>query len=258
MCLHPTPLTVYQNPETPETDITCYIGVSGCIGDVPFTAMVSGACGHTGIKGCKDCFLLGRTINDLGEPTRRTCFCSYCNDIEDAIAETATVDAQWVTLEGVCYTCNDGGEGFDETVANKLRITPELQSVLVQTAEDIRQEVLGERPLPPKPEDAHLGSSALEEWQKGALHGCDVLKDHGAAVDSMALACHILIWCQLRTCMHGLQRRWQCGTLVSRHWRSFAMLAARDLHLCNPSLGLGMCNFARVASTGAVSLITSR
>lgn len=168
MCPHPTPLTVYENPADPQDFISTYIGVSGCIGDVPFTAMMAGACGHTGCKGCKNCFLLGRTTSASGKPLKPPRFCSYCQNIADAIAELVTADAGWQEVDNISFTGQDGK--FDEATLNQLRVTPELQSILVQTAEDIREDVRQKRPLPPKPDNAPLGSARLAQWQEGMIH----------------------------------------------------------------------------------------
>ena len=173
VCPHPTPLAVYENPDDPQDCIQSYIGVSGCIGDVPFTAMMAGACGHTGFKGCKNCFLVARTTSDTGKPLKPPRFCSYCQGVASAIAELVTTDAAWQTVQGVCFTSKDasGNCRFDEDTLSQLRVTPELQSILVHTAEDIREEVRQKWPLPPKPDDASLGSAALANWQEGMILG---------------------------------------------------------------------------------------
>lgn len=167
VCPRPTPLTVYNDEAVPENSITCYLGVSGCIGDVPFTAMVSNACGHTGIKACKHCFLLGRTVNDGGETLKPARYCGYDASTESTVGEAFDQDCQWHTISNVCFAAADGT--FNEEIACKLRVTGDLHSIRADAADGLRRDIKARLPLPDKPEGAILGSAALAEWQDGML-----------------------------------------------------------------------------------------
>ena len=158
------PVTVYEDLESPENSIKCYLGVSGCIGDVPFTAMVASACGHTCKKGCKFCFLMGQTTNDLDEALRAVRSGGYNRDVTSTKAQKFDNSANWVDVR-VCFSAEDGT--FDETFAKDVKVTPDLHAMRVQAAQDVRDEARAQHPPPPQPANGIIGSSAMESWSAG-------------------------------------------------------------------------------------------
>ena len=158
------PVSLFEDGVTPQNSIKCYLGVSGCIGDVPFTAMVANACGHSAFKGCKFCFLVGQTINEKGEPLGIVRW-GGC-DRSATLPKAHKYDAEGAWDEVPVHFSAVGGT-FDATMADSIKVTPGLHAMRVQSAQDVRAEARAQHPPPARPPNACSGSEALEAWQDG-------------------------------------------------------------------------------------------
>lgn len=155
---------MFEDRETPENSILCYIGISGCIGDVPFTAHVANACGHACFKSCKFCFHMGQTKNDLNEALGMVRLGGYGPNTATT-AQPFNHAGQWSDVP-VCYTA--AGDTFNEQLAAGLKVTPELHAMRVQLAADERAKARTDHPPPVRPENSPMGSDSFETWQSGA------------------------------------------------------------------------------------------
>lgn len=158
------PVTLFEDPESPGNTIKCYIGISGCIGDTPFTAVVANACGHACFKSCKHCFLRGQTKNDQQDPLNVVRLAGYGPNAT-AMAQPFNDVAQWVDVP-VCYSTDDNR--FNEDLAEQLKVTPEQHAMRVQLAMDIRATARTDNPPPVRPANASMGSDSFETYQAGA------------------------------------------------------------------------------------------
>ena len=175
----PTPVTLYEDTTNPARSIKCYLGVSGCIGDVPFTAMVANACGHTAMKGCKYCFLVGQTRNDNQEKLGTVRFCGCDHEATSTKAHVFGLNGVWSEVPA-CFSAEDGS--FDKQRAEALKITPELQRMRELSAIDARNTARGNNPPPPLPPGARDGNQAQMDWELGA-YSCSYVGE--------VLTCHV-------------------------------------------------------------------
>lgn len=162
----PVPLKVFEDPQGQEEPIVCYLGCSGIIGDVPFSAIVANATGHSGFKACKHCFMIGQTENKAGEDLKTVRFGGFDED-DPAEAHVLNENGEWHKIEQLCFV-KDGV--FDGDLANSIRVTPVLLDLLRTHAEAERIEA--KKDLPPRPAEAVGDSSAQEEWQDSAVFLC--------------------------------------------------------------------------------------
>lgn len=160
-----TPVLLFEDVANPANNIECFIGVTGCIGDVPFTAMMANACGHSGKKGCKYCFLLGQSFNDQDEPLGTVRFCGCDSNAVSTQAHVFDASGFWSSVPA-CFV--DGDNRFDQQRADSLKITPDLQLMRERSAMDKRAAARLAHPPPVRPDNARDGNQAQLDWEKGA------------------------------------------------------------------------------------------
>lgn len=157
---------LHEDVEVPANNIEAYLGVSGCIGDVPFSAMMANACGHSALKGCKFCFLLGQTKNSAQEKLPAVRFGGYDPEDNSTKAHMFTATGEWYS-ESVSFVKADGT--FDKQQAEKVRVNTTQQAMRRQLADDVRAEAAKEveekNPLPQLPDGAT--SDQIETFQAG-------------------------------------------------------------------------------------------
>ena len=160
----PVPVMVYKDETNPANNLTCFLGISGCIGDVPFTAVVANSCGHTARKGCKFCFAVGCTCNADDEALNTVRHGGYDRTSKSTTAHLYGRGGGW-EVRPLCFSAEDGS--FDATEAANIRVTPELHAMRRQSAEDCRAQARQQHPPPVRPADAVGGNTEQLEWQAG-------------------------------------------------------------------------------------------
>ena len=155
------PLRVFNAHTQQEEHI--YTVMTGFLADTPFTAHVSGACGHSCRHGgCRQCFISG--VSRAADNTKlgSTRFVGYAATTPSQRFSEAGV---WEDVEHVSYNKAVGAAppAFDTDVAARLRLTDHQHRLRVKLAETMRAEEVAKRPLPNETDFATPG-----EYEVGA------------------------------------------------------------------------------------------
>jgi len=164
---------VYEDKQNPANSIECFLGISGCIGDVPFTTTIANSCGHTCMKPCKFCFEVGCTRNAAGHPLNTVRLGGYDPAVKISKAHKVVGDGGWSVVDAQ-FSKPDGS--FDSDKATEIRVTPEQHAMRVQSAIDVREEARQAHPAPVRPNTAVGGNQEQLDWQAGPATSCSCSK----------------------------------------------------------------------------------
>lgn len=162
-------MLVYEDKQNPANSIECFLGISGCIGDVPFTTTIANSCGHTCMKPCKFCFEVGCTRNAAGHPLNTVRLGGYDPAVKISKAHKVVGDGGWSVVDAQ-FSKPDGS--FDSDKATEIRVTPEQHAMRVQSAIDVREEARQAHPAPVRPNTAVGGNQEQLDWQAGPATSC--------------------------------------------------------------------------------------
>jgi hypothetical protein len=123
-------LDVYAGSGEQDPPVQVHLCLSGHVVDVPWTAVVAQACGHSSVKGCLRYFQLGVTCNSMGESLGCVHCLGYMRDSDTQILRVDTdIDPGQpghVTWEEgkVCYSVQrDGAIVFNEEAARPIWVS---------------------------------------------------------------------------------------------------------------------------------------
>lgn len=100
----------------------------------------------------------------MGESLGAVRFGGYDLATSDAKAHVFDLNGEWEE-KSICFVAEDGH--FNQSQATAITITPELQSLRRQSAQDIRVQARAQHPAPPRPGAAVGGNAEQHDWQSG-------------------------------------------------------------------------------------------
>jgi hypothetical protein len=164
---NPQALLVFEGNEL-EPPKQLYLCMSGHVGDVPWTAVVARACGHSSFKGCPRCFQLGVTINGEGESLGCVRCLGYLGEV---CTQILRIDSSYPPDQPghtfwedgiVCYSAEeDGVQVFNEQGARAIRVTEEQRRKRAEGAAVLMRDCIAQRPLPTRGE-----SECIQTWEE--------------------------------------------------------------------------------------------
>jgi hypothetical protein len=163
-------LVVYEGggPEDPRVQL--HLCFSGHIGDVPWTAVIARACGHSSFKGCPRCFQVGATCNSQGQALGSVRCLGY---IEDTMVQKLEINVDvpvgdpghvtWIDST-ICYsTVIEGVAVFDEAAAENIRVKNNQHQLRSQGATKLMHDKVRERPMRARQQDETVAA-----WEAGS------------------------------------------------------------------------------------------
>jgi hypothetical protein len=173
-----------------------HLCMSGHVGDVPWTAIVARACGHSSFKGCPRCFQLGVTTNSEGEALGCVRCLGYLGEV---CTQTLRINPSrppgqpghtfWE--DGmICYSVEeDGVQVFNEQGARAIRVTEEQHRKRAQGAAVLMSDCVAQRPLPNQEE-----GESVQTWEERMI-----VCGSAQLISRRALLCACVIACVLQT-----------------------------------------------------------
>jgi hypothetical protein len=164
---NPEALLVFEGNHQ-EPPMRLHLCMSGHVGDVPWTAILVRACGHSSFKGCPRCFQLGVTTNTEGETLGCVRCLGYLGEvctqvlrIDPTIPPGQPGHTFWE--DGmVCYSAEeDGVQVFNEQGARAIRVTEELHRKRAEGAAVLMSKCIAQRPLPYRAE-----GDSVHTWEE--------------------------------------------------------------------------------------------
>jgi hypothetical protein len=163
-------LVVFEGSGPDDPKVQLHLCFSGHIGDVPWTAIMSRACGHSSFKGCPRCFQVGATCNKQGQALGSVRCLGY---VEDTMAQKLEINADvpaedpdfvtWVDST-ICYsTVTEGVAVFDEVAADNIRVQHDQHKLRAQGATTLMHNMVQKRPM----RDRQQGET-VEAWEEGS------------------------------------------------------------------------------------------
>ncbi len=163
-------LVVHEGVGPDDPRIQLHLCLSGHIGDVPWTAVISRACGHSSFKGCPRCFQVGATSNNQGQALGCVRCLGYTHD---TMVQKLEVNHEWAVDDPrriswvdstVCYsTVVDGVAVFNEAAAENIRVNNDQNRLRAQGAARLMHDKIQARPMRDKQQD-----ETVEAWEAGS------------------------------------------------------------------------------------------